>query len=248
MLRPILKNQVYVARSGLVAGLKRRGGFGFIPRKTLSREHLFLKSLDFTGKTVYDIGGHIGFMTLFFARQVGETGRVVTFEPNPQNYQAILDHIQLNDFKNVQVIQIGLGRRQETLQFVVAGASAQGSVEASRQKQLLKQKGAKAFQIEIDTLDNQMALNNLPKPDFVKIDVEGLELDVLSGMAQTISQYRPEMHIELHGVQEEVVVKLLLAQGYNVDQIEEGINLTLQNLDRVRGHLYVHSLAQFGLR
>lgn len=58
VLEPMLRNQVYVARAGLTAGLEHRGGFGFVPKKTLTREHTFLQSLDFRGKTVYDVGGH----------------------------------------------------------------------------------------------------------------------------------------------------------------------------------------------
>ena len=81
VLSALFKNQVYTSRTGLTAGLKRRGGFLPI-KKTLTREHMFLKNLDFKGKTVYDVGGHIGLITMFFAREVGEIGAVVTFEPN----------------------------------------------------------------------------------------------------------------------------------------------------------------------
>jgi FkbM family methyltransferase len=236
----MLKNHVYVSRSGLTAGLKRRGGFGFIPEKQLTPEHTFLQSLDLTGKTIYDIGGHIGLITLFLARKTGEAGRVVTFEPNPQNYQAILDHVKLNGFNQVTVIQMGLGRQQDTLKFVVAGASARGSAAADRQKQLFGQKGARTFQIEVDALDRLIDDRQLPRPDFVKIDVEGLELDVLHGMAHTIRTDRPQIHIELHGMREQEVVELLLSYGYKIYQIEDAIEINQQNLDQVHGHLYVH--------
>jgi FkbM family methyltransferase len=240
VLRFILRNQVYVARSGLIVGLKRRGGFGFVPKKTLTREHMFLKSLDFKGKVVYDVGGHVGLVTMFFARETEETGRVVTFEPNPQNYNAILDHIELNGFTNVQVIQIGLASKRETLKFVVTD-SALGTADPSKQKHLLRQEGVKVFQIEVDTMDNQITVNNLPKPDFVKIDVEGLEIDVLRGMSQTISNYRPEIFIELHGTSEQEIAEFLLSYNYNIYQIEDGIDITQQNINMVHGHLYATS-------
>jgi FkbM family methyltransferase len=149
VLKPMLKNQIYVARAGLIAGLKRRGGFGFVPKKALTPEHIFLKGLDFKGKTVYDVGGYIGILTMFFAREVGETGKVVTFEPNPQNYNAILDHIELNGFTNARVIQMGLGSKQETLKFVV-NDPYRGTADPNKQKKLLKQKGVKVLQIEVD--------------------------------------------------------------------------------------------------
>jgi FkbM family methyltransferase len=238
VLRRLLKNQVYTARSGLIVGLKRRGGLGFVPGKALSREEIFLKNLDFKGKVVYDVGGFIGLMTMFFARAVGKTGRVITFEPNPQNYRAIVDHIELNRFINVSVIQMGLSSKPETLKFLVGKDSAQGTADPNLQKRLLARGTVKVLEIEVDTLDNQIAVNNLPRPDFVKIDVEGLEIDVLQGLVKTISNCRPKLHIELHGIREQEVVELLLAYNYNIYQIEAGINLTQQNIDRVRGHLY----------
>ena len=238
-LHPILKNRVYIARAGLVAGLKRRGGYGFIPKRMLSLEHEFLKNLDLKGKTVYDVGGHIGLLTIFFARAVGQTGRIITFEPNPQNYKAIIDHVELNGFTNVKVIPMGLSNKRETLKFVV-GHSAQGTAAPDKQEHLLEREGVKITQIEVDTLDNLIVTNDLPKPDFVKIDVEGLELKVLQGMSQIITDYRPEMHIELHGVKEREVIELLLSYHYNLYQIEDDINITQQNIDKVRGHQYAH--------
>lgn len=237
VLSALLKNQIYTSRVGLTAGLKRRGGFGFLPfKKTLTREHMFLKSLDFKGKTVYDVGGHIGLVTMFFARATGETGNVVTFEPNPQNYAAILDHVKLNGLANVRVLPMGLGSKRETLEFVIAD-SALGTASSEMQKRY-RQKNVQVIQIKVDSLDSQIVVNDLPKPDFVKIDVEGLELDVLRGMVQTISNHRPDIFVELHGVSERGVVEMLLAHNYQVRQVEDGIDITQRNMDRVHGHLY----------
>ena len=241
VLEPRLRKRVYVSRSGLIAGLKRRGGFGFVPGKALTPEHIFLRSLDYRGKTVYDIGGYIGLVTMFFACEVGENGRVVTFEPNPQNYTAILDHIALNGIANVQVLQLGLGSERGTLKFVVSDHKpAMGTANPKRQDKLLGQEEIKVLQIEIDTMDNQIAANDLLEPDFVKIDVEGLELDVLQGMSQTIGSCRPEMLIELHGESEREIAEFLLSHGYNIYQVEDGVDITQQNINMIYGHLYAH--------
>jgi len=65
-----------------------------------------------------------------------------------------------------------------------------------------------------------------------------LEIDVLRGMAQTISAHEPEMLVELHGIREYEVAKLLLSYNYRVYQIEAGIDVTRRNIERVCGHLY----------
>ncbi len=241
ILAPLFKNQVYTMKSGLASGLKRRGGFGFLHRdQTLTLEHQFLQDLDSKGKTVYDIGGHIGLITMFFARKVGETGNIVTFEPNPRNYAAIVDHIKLNNFTNVKVIPMGVGHQKETLEFIVTG-SARGTASVTKQQEYDRQ-DAQVELIEVDSLDNQIADNNLPKPDFVKIDVEGLELSVLKGMSQTISDHKPELFVELHGVEDKVVAEFILNSGYNIYQVEDQMDLTKENIDRVRGHLYATPL------
>ena len=78
-LQPFVADRVYVVRHGLAKGLKRRGGLGFVPQMgRLSLEETFLEGLDLAGQTVYDIGGYEGVFTLFFARRVGPSGRVVT--------------------------------------------------------------------------------------------------------------------------------------------------------------------------
>lgn len=241
MIERLMPTFVYtVPPPSLIAGLKRRGGLGFIPKRTLTQEHMFLKSLDLIGKTIYDVGGHVGLITMFFARAAGESGRVITFEPNPQNYEAILDHIKINDLTNVKVIRIGLADTRAKQKFVVTD-SALGTAETDRQNKLLEDKNAQVYEIFVDTMDNQITVHKLPKPDFVKIDVEGLEYDVLLGMSNTISCFRPEMSIELHGIKERKIAEFLLSHYHRIYQVEDGIDITAKNIDKVHGHLYVHS-------
>jgi FkbM family methyltransferase len=139
----------------------------------------------------------------------------------------------------VTALRSGLGRKRETLKFVVAGDDqSTGTAHPDRQARLLNIKGAKSFYVEVDTLDNQIEVNNLPRPDFIKIDVEGLELDVLNGMTQTISEYKPKLLIELHGQSEREIGEFLIFYNYNINQIEASINITSENINLVRGHLY----------
>lgn len=244
--RWLLHRHVYTVQHGLAKGLKRRGGFAFL-RKKLSSEEQFLLTLNFTNQTVYDVGGWEGIFTCFFARAVGPQGQVVTFEPNPRCQAHIRENVRLNHFENVQVIGVGLSSvaGKDTLVFSAQSLGV-GSLQADIKRQLLDGEGAIKVDVELDTLDHQIALHKLPPPAFIKIDVEGLEYDVLAGMSKTIATYAPKLYIEIHGADDQKkienvqkVVSLLYTSGYTIKHIESGEMVTLAGAERAKaGHLY----------
>lgn len=235
-VRHLTRNMVYTDRATIASGLKRRGDFGFIPRK-LSREDQFLRRLDLRGKNVYDIGGFIGTMTVHFARAVGSAGSVTVFEPNSENVVKIRDRIAINGFENVvRVVELALGAEQSEMEFIVDRTQeARGTLEADR-KSMFK---GKTLSVPVDTLDHAIEYFALPKPHFVKIDVEGFESETLKGMRGTIERWKPEMQIELHGVREAEVVKFLFSYGYKIWQVEDQREILPERQDLVHGHLYV---------
>jgi FkbM family methyltransferase len=240
LLAPYFKNIVYRQRTGICKGLKRRGGFGFIPTgKPLSREHERLSQLDFQGQNIYDVGGYIGLLSMFFAQAAGPTGRVFTFEPNPENVAAIRDHAALNGFTNVLVVPIALSSRAETLKFVVPqSSSARGTAHSDRQEIFLQQASTKVLKVEADALDHQIEARHLPAPDFVKIDAEGLELEVLLGMSATLARHRPVLWLELHSAKSPEVVRLLADQNYRLYRVEGEGELTADNAYKAHGHFH----------
>jgi FkbM family methyltransferase len=241
-LRPFLRSGAwtYTIRQGVAAGLVRKGGLGFIPR-SLSLEERFLLDLDWEGQTVYDIGGYEGVFTLFFSKSVGPAGRVLTFEPNPANCQRILENVSLNRLNNVQLLPLGLGSGKSRSKLVFwRGEPARGSIDESYQKSLLQRKEATCIEIEIDSLDNQLSSNSLPPPDFVKIDVEAAELEVLQGMCHTLKTHQPRLFIEVHsGVDVQRLVQGLLEKGYRLHHVESKTRVDSTNTQTAyNGHLY----------
>ncbi len=200
-IRPLFKDYVYRPSHGLAKGLKRRGGLGFLPRLTADTpEERFLTSLDLMGKTVFDIGAFEGVFTLFFARKVGAEGQVITFEPNPFNYDKVLENIALNGFENVEVRQTALGEQAGELELSFRHSeSGSGSLHPAIRAAITQEKSAYTVNVPVDTLDHQLQTTGLPKPDLIKIDVEGFEPNVLKGMEQTIQDCQPHLYLELHG-------------------------------------------------
>lgn len=249
---PLFRNHVYVAQHGPARGLKRQGGMGWLPsiihRSTIwEAEEAFLDALDWTGKTVYDVGGDQGIYTLFFAKHVGATGRVIAFEPNPESYQRIITNLSLNNFTNVQVLLMGLGEREEVLRFTFPVLEpARGSAEPAISEQISEEKGVHTFECRVNALDAEVKASQLPPPDFVKIDVEGLEMGVLRGMKEILIKHHPALFIEIHGahVEEKIanvrqVVGFLEELGFTMLHVETGQKITSANADISKeGHLY----------
>ena len=229
--------RAYTMRFGLARGLRRRYGQGFRPKFALTAEERFLEQLNITAKTVFDIGGYIGILTLFFARAVGSTGRVVTFEPNPQNFVELLYNINLNGFTQVSAYQIALG--------VTANAMPMQLDPVYPSRGTLSTEWASgvsalhSIDIMVDTLDHQIKSRHLPPPDFVKIDVEGFEWEVLQGMPQTIERWQPDLFIEIHGALQPRLIVVLLNHGYQLRHIEARVTITTPiGLDLTGGHVY----------
>ena len=248
-IRPLFKNYTYTIRRGLAKGLKKKGGLSFIPgSKILSKEDTFLQELDLKGKTIYDIGAFEGTFTLFFSRSTGSQGRVITFEANPLNYQLVLENVNLNQLKQVDVINIALGdeQGQRTLMFRSVEAGS-GSLDSEVQQALPQMSSVQEVNISMDTLDHQLEVHHLPLPDFIKIDVEGFEDKVLNGMQQIFTKVRPELFIELHGFLMpdncqhywRGIIELLISLGYTIKHIETNKLIELDMPDApLNGHLY----------
>lgn len=247
---PLMKNHVYTARYGLTKGLKRKGGLGFIPQIVrLTCEEDFLINLDLSGQIVYDVGAAHGIFTLFFANAVGKNGRVVAFEPNPKLCKQIIENVKLNCFDNVIVRQIALGkeRKKETLAFPL-GELGIGSIERHERARILSLKGAETVEVQLDSVDRLIAAGGFPKPDFVKIDVQGVELDVLLGMNKTIQEYKPKIFVEVHYIPyinwkiQNVArtVEFLIGMGYSIYHVESKCMLNSHNAHAVNEneHLY----------
>jgi FkbM family methyltransferase len=248
----LVDQHVYKVRYGPARGMKRQGGMGwlpaFVPRgHEWEAEEDFLERIDWSGMTVYDVGGDQGIFTLFLAQRVGPAGHVVVFEPNPRSYQRILTNVRLNGFDHVRVLPMGLGERAEMLRFIFPKSEpARGSAAQSVSAQVAQEHNAVSCLIEVAALDDAMARMRLPPPDLIKLDVEGMEWPALRGMRKTLATHRPRLFIEIHGsdVDDKTanvrrVVSLLEEIGYTIQHVESGTAISSANADAAyRGHLY----------
>lgn len=131
----------------------------------------------------YDIGANIGIFTLPAAHIVGAEGRVVAFEAAPANYNRLLENLELNNLTNVTTFGLGLSS-ENTTATLYRPTNRLGEGGHSLINTGVPHGGVST--ILLARLDDLVKLWNLPTPNLVKIDVEGAEMDVLTGMSKLL--------------------------------------------------------------
>lgn len=239
----------YTVRHGLLKGMRRRGGLGWLPALfspgAMTAEEQFWFGLNLSGMTVYDVGAFHGLVTLFIASRAKA---VVCFEPNAQNQKRLLENLMLNGIKNAEVRTVGVGSRSEALRMVGSPLMPGGaSVEGKMVEELLRSGETLVQEISIVTLDEEIPRANLPAPDFIKVDIEGWEIEALRGARKTLELHHPMLLLEMHGetMREKKrkvaeIVAFLWENNYRrLRHIETGTSITPENTSgAIEGHLY----------
>jgi FkbM family methyltransferase len=152
-----------------------------------SETHLFQHFIK-PGFTVLDVGANIGVFTLAFARMVTPAGSVHAFEPQQSVFDILSSNVEMNHLNNVTLYRSGVGLEAGILRVPDQDYDAPGNfggVELSNDTN----KGTSIEIITVDSLD-------LDNCHCIKIDVEGMEAEVLSGATNTIIKLRPIVFVE----------------------------------------------------
>jgi FkbM family methyltransferase len=141
------------------------------------------------GDVCFDIGANVGALTLPMARRVGSSGRVYAFEPGPPAYERLLRNLSLNPGVRDRVValQAGVGAEPGTLHWNA------GDNDNPADATLLEPTG---IPVPVVTVDAHAAAIGLTRLDFLKIDVEGMEYEVLLGGRATLLAHRPVLYLE----------------------------------------------------
>ena len=171
------------------------------------------------GQVFYDIGAHIGFITLVGARLVGPEGRVFAFEADPLNASRISHHAELNSLSQIELVRSAVWSECTSLSFQRDSESSsgnRGSVVGGSQTETLPN----IVHVTATTVD-AFALEHLP-PAVIKIDVEGAEIEVMKGADRVLRESRPIVICEIHNVDAaEFVSRWLVDRGYAWDDLEK---------------------------
>lgn len=167
------------------------------------------------GDVFYDVGANVGFFALAGARHVGPSGAVYAFEPVPENAAAIRASAELNALGNLEVIENAAGRAAGRERLLLVEDLSWSHLE----RQGTHPRTLDTIEIEIVAIDDLVADGRLRAPQLVKIDVEGAEIDVLTGMQKTIEKHRPVIVCELHDTGA-AFVETMGALGYETANLD----------------------------
>ena len=149
-------------------------------------EYLMFRQLVRPGMVALEIGGNIGAHTVPLARLIGNGGALLAFEPQAVLMHILAANLALNDLQNVRIYQVGIGHEPGVLHLPLIDYAYPNNFGA------FQLGGTGAQTVEIRTIDSY----NLTRCDFIKIDVEGMEVEAISGAIETIRKFRPIMYVE----------------------------------------------------
>jgi len=151
------------------------------------------------GMVVVDVGANIGYQTLMAARHVGPTGRVLAFEPNPDNTILLKESIRRNGFTNIELFPFGVADRSRTIEMLPDGQNSTSLVrdpetDGTKRTTPLPPKLSRCHVLQAVALDE--FLGDRERIDLIKIDIDGGEPRALQGMEKIIQRHRPVMFVE----------------------------------------------------
>lgn len=203
------------------------------------------------GVMALDCGANIGVHTIEWAKHMHDWGRVLAFEPQERIYYALAGNIAINNCFNARAHLAAVGSECTEIRIPVPDylvPASFGSLEIRQRAntefigQNIDYSEANMRAVAQKTIDSF----KLSRVDLIKIDVEGMETDVLAGAAETIARCKPLMTIEIIKTDKATVEKFLLQHGYRIYPM--GINVlavhesdpTNNNLKQDDGNLHLN--------
>jgi FkbM family methyltransferase len=165
------------------------------------------------GEVVLDVGAHRGYWTLLVLRF--RPSLVVAVEPIPENFGYLIRHLGINGVRNCIPVRAACWNRVEPVRL-------EGSHEEPERwtAKGMTKSGREILEVNGVTVDGLVQGLGLTRLDWIKIDVEGAECEVVEGARQVLQSFRPTLLIEVHGTWPRLT-SLLKEVGYVIEQVAE---------------------------
>jgi len=176
------------------------------------------------GMNVIDIGANIGVYTVLVAEKVGNIGKVIAVEPEPENYKQLLENIKLNNLQNVTPINIALTDHEGSEKLYLSASGSGGH------SLIIPENKNSYTSVQVETLDKLLKELDIRKIDIMKIDTEGAEIPILKGAEKTLRD-NPDMKIiiaaEHYPSQIKEVTQFLNEKGFKTKVFHKDVVITI---------------------
>ncbi|MEO5778140.1 MAG: FkbM family methyltransferase [Flavobacterium sp.] len=143
---------------------------------------------------VIDAGANCGHLSIYFSKLAGKNGKVFAFEPDKFNIERIKSNIELNPdlAENIKIEDLLLWDKNELIDFYEAGTVGSSAVWMPNTEHCVKKQAVR--------IDDWIKDNTIQKLDFIKMDIEGAEIEALDGCVETIKTLQPNFAIASYHV------------------------------------------------
>lgn len=158
---------------------------------TLLNNSIGLLKSDDNNKTIFDVGANFGYLSMVWANTVCKNGKVYSFEPHPLLFNSYSKSVKSNNLQDQIVTEnVAVGNELGTIEINLLSTTS-NTLDLESNK-----KNDKKVNVDIITLDHYVKTNNIKKCDLIKIDVDGIEFDILNGSKELIEKLQPIFIVE----------------------------------------------------
>lgn len=176
------------------------------------------------GQVFYDVGANAGYFSLIAARKVGDSGRVVAFDPVPRNVDTIREQVLLNEFEQIcEIEQVAIAAFEGVTDLNIPERNANAHIASIAAPHVPHMNG-ESVQVRCITLDSYVQTRTIP--DLIKVDIEGAEVEALKGAARLLADKQaPEWLITAHSDElASQVVEILQSNSYRISDFPHMIH------------------------
>jgi FkbM family methyltransferase len=198
------------------------------------------------GDIVLDVGANIGHVSLYFGTLVGDRGKVYAFEPGQNNLPYLARNIA--QAGNITIVPHALGSTAEVRSFHLENLTGQNNsflsefwmLQGTARSHFMRVQ-TRSVPVQVLRGDEFLEANRI-QPDFLKMDVEGFEYEVLQGFEKTLREVRPAMMVELQ-VHYEEIYQMLTSMGYLVFRADR-TQVLAPPVSQVGNYFFIHAQDQ----
>ncbi len=140
------------------------------------------------GDIIIDGGSYPGDLSLYLSKLVGPSGKIYAFEPDKKNYDRLIENLKLNEVKNVFPVNEGLWNKKDILK--MSGDDYAPSI------------GKEGEKVNVISIDEFAKKKNIKSLSFIKMDIEGAEIEALEGAKKSLNKFSPQIAIASYHIRD----------------------------------------------